>query len=82
MRIFGNKRKKAFLKKLGFGVKKQKFYDALKHGEPEPPSELTADEILQKIRNRKTYTQAIAPQSGLNKTDADNILQKIRNRSI
>lgn len=46
-----NKHKKAFLKKIGIGVKKQKFYDALKHGNPKPP-EITRNEILQAIRNR------------------------------
>jgi len=44
--------KKEFLKKIGIGVKKQQFHDALKHGKPEPP-QLTANEILQKIRDRQ-----------------------------
>jgi hypothetical protein len=49
-----NRLKKAFLKKIGIGVKKQKFYDALKYEPPEPPEPDTADEILQKIRNRRS----------------------------
>ena len=50
--MFTNKLKKEFLKKIGIGVKKQQFYDALKHGKPAPP-QLTPEEILQKIRNRR-----------------------------
>lgn len=79
--MFGNKLKKAFLKKLGIGVKKQQFYDALKNGPPPLPKDLTADEILQKIRNRKSHTPPTPPQRGLSKTDANEILQKIRNRA-
>jgi len=76
-----NRLKKAFLKKMKIGVKKQQFYDALKYGEPEPPKPDTADEILQKIRNRAQYTPATPPQRGLNKTDAKEILDRIRNRA-
>ena len=79
--MFANKLKKEFLKKLGIGVKKQKFYDALKYEPPEPPEPPTASEILQKIRNRAQHTQATPPQRGLSKTDANEILNKIRNRA-
>jgi len=76
-----NRLKKAFLKKIGIGVKKQKFYDALKNEPPLPPEPTSAAEILQKIRNMKQYTQAAAPQRGLSKTDASEILNRIRNRA-
>ena len=49
-----NKLKEAFLKKMKIGVKKQQFYDALKYGKPEPPpTTVTAQEILQQIRDRQ-----------------------------
>lgn len=47
-----NNLKKAFLKRIGIGVKKQQFYDALKNGKPKAP-QFTRNEILQAIRNRR-----------------------------
>jgi len=78
--MFTNKLKEAFLKKIRAGVRKQQFYDALKYGKPEPEPP-TASEILEKIRNRRQYTQATPPQRGLHKTDANEILNRIRNRA-